>query len=205
MVVAKRQRKGKAHENGTKGNPRTRVRTSGETNMPRCGQPHLHRAGSGGRRQIKICFLSSVLLQQCFETADQYYSSVTAQSLIRQTKDSKLSRSEGGLTADETPQSILASSFYTFLFHVVEPRESERKGQSVQKKKKKRQQSRGTEDQLKWSSYTLDKNQSVQLLDDFPDLQSNNATSYSENPKIHSFNASKVGSFLFEWFLFLQV
>ena len=69
---------------------------------------------------------------------------VTAQSLIRQTKDSKLSRSEGGLTADETPQSILASSFYTFLFHVVDPRESERKGQSVQKKK--RQQSRGTED-----------------------------------------------------------
>ena len=34
MVVAKRQRKGKAHENGTKGNPWTRVRTSGETNMP---------------------------------------------------------------------------------------------------------------------------------------------------------------------------
>ena len=146
MVVAKRQRKGKAHENGTKGNPRTRVRTSGETNMPLCGQPNLHRAGSGGRRQIKICFLSSVLLQQCFETADQYYSSVTAQSLIRQTKDSKLSRSEGGLTADETPQSILASSFYTFLFHVVEPRESERKGQSVQKKKKKnttKQRNRG--------------------------------------------------------------
>lgn len=69
---------------------------------------------------------------------------VTAQSLIRQTKDSKLSRSEGGLTADETPQSILASSFYTFLFHVVEPRESERKGQSVQKKKKTtKQRNRG--------------------------------------------------------------
>ena len=34
MVVAKRQRKGKAHENGTKGNPWTRVRTSGETNKP---------------------------------------------------------------------------------------------------------------------------------------------------------------------------
>ena len=31
MVVAKRQRKGKAHKNGTKENLRTRVRTSGET------------------------------------------------------------------------------------------------------------------------------------------------------------------------------
>ena len=53
MVVAKRQRKGKAHENGTKGNPWTRVRTSGETNSP-LGQPNLHRAGSGGGdKQIK--------------------------------------------------------------------------------------------------------------------------------------------------------
>ena len=34
MTVAKRQRKGKAHENGTKENPQTRVRTSGETNTP---------------------------------------------------------------------------------------------------------------------------------------------------------------------------
>ena len=33
MAVAKRQRKGKAHENGTKENPWTGVRTSGETNM----------------------------------------------------------------------------------------------------------------------------------------------------------------------------
>ena len=32
MVVAKRQRNGKAHKNGTKENPWTRVRTSGETN-----------------------------------------------------------------------------------------------------------------------------------------------------------------------------
>ena len=47
IVVAKRQRKGKAHENGTKENLRTRVRTSGETNSP-LGQPNLHRAGSGG-------------------------------------------------------------------------------------------------------------------------------------------------------------
>ena len=31
MVVAKRQRKGKAQKNGTKENLRTRVRTSGET------------------------------------------------------------------------------------------------------------------------------------------------------------------------------
>ena len=34
MVVAKRQRKGKGHENGTKENLQTGVRTSGETNAP---------------------------------------------------------------------------------------------------------------------------------------------------------------------------
>ena len=34
MLVAKRQRKRKARKNGTKENPRTGVRTSGETNMP---------------------------------------------------------------------------------------------------------------------------------------------------------------------------
>ena len=34
MAVAKRQRKEKAHENGTKGYLQTRVRTSGETNTP---------------------------------------------------------------------------------------------------------------------------------------------------------------------------
>ena len=34
MVVAKRKRKVKAWENGTKENQRTRVRTLGETNMP---------------------------------------------------------------------------------------------------------------------------------------------------------------------------
>ena len=34
MVVAKRQRKGKAHENRTKENLQTRVRTSGKTNTP---------------------------------------------------------------------------------------------------------------------------------------------------------------------------
>ena len=39
IVVAKRQRKGKAHENGTKENLRTRVRTSGETNISP-GQPN---------------------------------------------------------------------------------------------------------------------------------------------------------------------
>ena len=33
MVMAKRQRKGKARENGIKENPRTGVRTSDETNM----------------------------------------------------------------------------------------------------------------------------------------------------------------------------
>ena len=45
MVVAKRQRKEKACESGTKENPRTRVRTSDETNSPP-SQPNLHRAGS---------------------------------------------------------------------------------------------------------------------------------------------------------------
>ena len=38
MAVAKRQRKGKAHENGTKENPKMGMRTSGETNSPP-GQP----------------------------------------------------------------------------------------------------------------------------------------------------------------------
>ena len=47
MAVAKRQRKGKAHENGTKENPKMGMRTSGETNSPP-GQPSLHRTGSGG-------------------------------------------------------------------------------------------------------------------------------------------------------------
>ena len=47
MAVAKRQRKGKAHENGTKENPKMGMRTSGETNSPP-GYPTLHRAGSGG-------------------------------------------------------------------------------------------------------------------------------------------------------------
>ena len=51
MVVAKRQRKRKAHKNGTKQNPRTGVRTSGETNLHR---PNLHRQAQGGeeRRQM---------------------------------------------------------------------------------------------------------------------------------------------------------
>ena len=47
MAVAKRKRKEKACKNGTKENPRTRVRTSGETNSPP-GQPNLNRADSGG-------------------------------------------------------------------------------------------------------------------------------------------------------------
>ena len=34
MAVTKRQRKGKARENDTKENLRTKVRTSGETNSP---------------------------------------------------------------------------------------------------------------------------------------------------------------------------
>ena len=34
MALAKRQRNEKVHKNGTKENPRTGVRTSGETNSP---------------------------------------------------------------------------------------------------------------------------------------------------------------------------
>ena len=45
--MAKRQRKGKARENGTKENPRTGVRTSGKRNSPP-GQPNLYRPDSGG-------------------------------------------------------------------------------------------------------------------------------------------------------------
>ena len=44
MAVAKRQRKGKAHENGTKEKPKVGMRTSGETNSPP-GYPTLPRAG----------------------------------------------------------------------------------------------------------------------------------------------------------------
>ena len=47
MVAAKRQERGKDHENRTKEGPRTRVRTSGKTNST-LGWPNLHRAGSGG-------------------------------------------------------------------------------------------------------------------------------------------------------------
>ena len=51
MAVVKRQRKEKARENGTKENPRTGERTSGETSTPLLGKPNLHKAGSAGRRQ----------------------------------------------------------------------------------------------------------------------------------------------------------
>ena len=47
MVVAKRQERGKDHENRTKEVSRTRVRISGKTNSTP-GWPNLHRAGSGG-------------------------------------------------------------------------------------------------------------------------------------------------------------
>ena len=46
MVVAKRQKRRKTHENGARENPWTGVRTSGETNTPLFGQPNLHRVGS---------------------------------------------------------------------------------------------------------------------------------------------------------------
>lgn len=56
MVVAKRQRKRKDHENGTKENLRKGVRTSHETNStpPLPGESNLHRAGSrGGDKHTK--------------------------------------------------------------------------------------------------------------------------------------------------------
>ena len=64
-----------------------------------------------------VCnFLGSVSLQQKFEMADQCYSSLTAQ-FYSQAKEGTPSRlTEGGLTPKERPQSILASSFYTFVF-----------------------------------------------------------------------------------------
>ena len=52
MVVAKRQRKENAPQNGTKVNVRTRVRISGETNSPP-GWPNLHKAGPGGGEKKK--------------------------------------------------------------------------------------------------------------------------------------------------------
>ena len=60
-------------------------------------------------------FLGSDLLQQRFGMADHCYSSIMAQSFILQTKESILSRLEGRLTLKERSQSILASSFYTFV------------------------------------------------------------------------------------------
>ena len=52
-MVAKRQTKGKAHENGTKEKPQTRVRTSGETNMPPSWPAQFAKGRlKGGKRQI---------------------------------------------------------------------------------------------------------------------------------------------------------
>lgn len=50
MVVATRQRKGKAHQNGTKENLQTKVRTSGETNTPASASP-ICIGQAWGRRQ----------------------------------------------------------------------------------------------------------------------------------------------------------
>ena len=50
--MAKRQRKEKAWENRTKEDPRTGVRTAGETNTPLSWLANLHRAGSVERRQM---------------------------------------------------------------------------------------------------------------------------------------------------------
>ena len=60
-------------------------------------------------------FLSSLSPQQRFETVDQCYSSIRAQSFIQQAKESTPSRREGGLISKERPQSVLASSFHMFV------------------------------------------------------------------------------------------
>ena len=60
-------------------------------------------------------FLGSVSPQQRFEMADWCYSSVTAQSFIRQAKESTPWKREGRLTPKERTQSVLLSSFYTFV------------------------------------------------------------------------------------------
>ena len=75
---------------------------------------------SQGTRDVRgMCnFLSSVSPQQRFEVADQCYSSVTAQSFIWQAKESTpfvYPLCDGGPTPKKRPQSIMASSFYTFV------------------------------------------------------------------------------------------
>ena len=60
-------------------------------------------------------FLSCVSPQQRFETVDQCYSSIRAQSFIQQAKESTPSRREGGLISKERPQSVLDSSFHMFV------------------------------------------------------------------------------------------
>ena len=73
---------------------------------------------SHGTRYVGgVCnFLSFVSPKQKLEVADQCYSLVTAQSFSWQaTKESTPSRREGWLTTKERLQSILASSFYTFI------------------------------------------------------------------------------------------
>lgn len=63
----------------------------------------------------RVCyFLGSVLPQRRFKMANQSYSLVTAHSFICQTKGRKPWRREGSLAPKERPQSLLASSLYTF-------------------------------------------------------------------------------------------
>ena len=64
-----------------------------------------------------VCnFLGSVLTQQRFEMVDQHYSWITAQSFIRQAKESTpFLLHEGGPTPKERAHLGLASSFYMFV------------------------------------------------------------------------------------------
>ena len=67
MVVAKKTRKGKAHENRTKESLRTGVRTSGKTdNIP--GWPNLHRTGPGRDKHINRGAKSSSLSPTHWDT-----------------------------------------------------------------------------------------------------------------------------------------
>ena len=69
-----------------------------------------------------VCnFLTYVSLQQRIEMVDQCYSSITAQSFIRQAKESTPSSREGGPTSKERLNLLLASSFYSFVSFPLEP------------------------------------------------------------------------------------
>ena len=90
MAKAKRQRKEIARENGGKENPRTRVRTSGETSSPP-GQPNLHRVGSG--EETKHIKTGAKIEPLCFFGLKERYKHLNAefQRIARRDKKAFLS------------------------------------------------------------------------------------------------------------------